>query len=723
MNYEMSEDLLVQETTAQYFEKELGWESVYAFDAETLGASGTLGRSSQREVHLERYIRQALEKYNPGLPTVAYETAIRQITQTRYERDNIRVNAEKYELYKSGIPVQFTAQNGKIENRRLQLFDFNNPHNNHFLVVRELWIERPPYRRRADIIGFVNGIPLLFIELKNVQKDIRAAYEGNLKDYKDTIPHIFDSNAIIMLSNGDSALMGSISSKFEHFYDWKRLAEDDKAIVDFQNMLKGVCTKENFMDMFENFILFDESTGKLKKIVARNHQYMGVNLAYNAVENRSTRNGQLGVFWHTQGSGKSYSMVFFSQKVHRKLTGNFTFLIVTDREDLDGQIFKTYAGCGVVSNDAIECRASTGTNLQELFKSDKPYIFSMIHKFNKEVTPQNPYTTRNDIIVISDEAHRTQNGLLALNMRNALPNAHFIGFTGTPILKDAQTKSIFGDYISTYDFQRAVEDKSTVPLYYDSRGEKLGFATEEINIKIAEKLAEIEDTLDTDKKARLERDLQREYHIITAEKRLDSIAQDFVQHYSAAWESGKAMFVCIDKVTAVRMYELVQKHWTARIAQAVKEVSCSDEQEEIMRQNHVNWLKETKMAVIISDEQGEIEKFKKWNIDIEPYRVLIKNGFETSDGKKIAVDTAFKEPTHPFRVVFVCAMWLTGFDVQSLSTLYLDKPLKAHTLMQAIARANRVYEGKNNGLIVDYCGILKNPQGIIRIRGTGQQRR
>ncbi|MBL8195470.1 MAG: type I restriction endonuclease subunit R, partial [Blastocatellia bacterium] len=697
-----------QKTTADYFENDLGWQSIYAYNQELLGLNGTLGRLSEKDIVLVRYLRQALEKFNPNLPLVAYETAIKQITETSVAKSTLQINQEKYYLLKNGVPVSFRNDKGQIENRRLKVFDFENAAENHFLIVRELCIKGSLYDRRPDLIGFVNGLPLLFIELKNIQKDIRRAYNENLSDYKDTIPHVFDYNAFIILSNGDEAKLGSVSSKYEHFQEWKRLEEKDTGVVDLETMLKGLCNKQNFIDIFENFILFDESSGKLAKIVARNHQFLGVNKAVEAVRERKERTGQLGVFWHTQGSGKSYSMIFFAEKIHRKLIGNFTFLVVTDREDLDTQIYKTFAGCNIVNNDRDKCRAASGSNLKEILQNNKPYIFTMIHKFNQDVNPQDPYSNRDDIIVISDEAHRTQYGLLALNMRNALPNANYIGFTGTPLFKDDEiTKRIFGGYISTYDFQRAIDDKATVPLYYDNRGEKLKLTTTEINEKLAAKLEDLE--VEIDQKAPLEKELAREYQIITAEKRLTAIAEDFVQHYSTRWETGKAMFVCIDKITAVRMYQLIKACWENNFKLVEKAIKTAvDEQEEIYLCRKLSWLKETEMAVVISEEQGEVQKFRNWELDIVPHREKIKNGFEIVDGKKLDLETAFKNAEHPFRISIVCAMWMTGFDVPSLATLYLDKPLKAHTLMQAIARANRVYEGKNNGLIVDYCGILKS---------------
>lgn len=726
-----TEDTLVQQTTAEYLEQELGWESVYAYNNEDFGPDSLLGRESDREVVLTRTLRGKIEELNLGLPATAYDDAVRQIVTVSASQTMAATNREKYFLVKDGVQVTFRNAKGERVRQRLRVFDFDVPENNHFLCVRELWVRGDLYRRRADIVGFVNGLPLLFMELKNVSKDIRAAYEQNFLDYKDTVPHLFHHNAFVVLANGVDAKLGSLTSRFEHFHEWKRLAEDQPGVVAMETLLKGVCAKANFLDLVENFIVFDDSAGESRKILARNHQFLGVNLAIEAVRDRTLRNGKLGVFWHTQGSGKSYSMVLFTRKVHRKLGGNFTFLILTDRDDLDTQIYKTFAGCGVVDNDRDPCRAASGENLAQLLAQHKSHVFSLIQKFNQTVVEGEAYSQRADIIVITDEAHRTQYGTLALNMRNALPNASYIGFTGTPLFKDDEiTRRVFGDYVSTYDFQRAVEDKATVPLYYDARGDKLGVAVGDLNERIAEKLEELE-TGNIDVEQRLEQELKRDYHIITAGKRLDQVARDFVRHYSTAWETGKAMLVCIDKITSVRMYKLVEFYWDERIRELeVQLPSATDEQDEQYRRRQIEWLRQTQMAVVVSEEQGEVEKFRKWELDITPHRRLIKEGIALPEAmrkqprfqnmQRLSLDDAFKAEEHPFRVVIVCAMWLTGFDVPSLSTLYLDKPLKAHTLMQAIARANRVNEGKNNGMIVDYCGILKNlRKALATFAGTG----
>lgn len=441
--------------------------------------------------------------------------------------------------------------------------------------------------------------------------------------------------------------------------------------------------------------------------------------------------GRLGVFWHTQGSGKSYSMAFFAEKVRRVVPGNFTFVVMTDRDDLDDQIWRTFIGCGVV--DETMPRPSSGLELKEALRENHRFVFSLIHKFNQPVSE--PYSDRDDIIVISDEAHRTQAGKFARNMRLALPNASFIGFTGTPLFThDHLTRRIFGGYVSCYDFKRSEEDQSTVKLVYENRGEKLGIARLDLNDRIAAKIEEAE--LDPDQTALLEKLLGQDYEVITADDRLDKLADDFVEHCSTRWETGKSMLICIDKVTCARMFQRIEPRWRAKLTEVKalmlrKEAelitaSDTDERERLVTslewlRGQERWMESTIIEIIISEAQNEVRDFARWDFDIIPHRAVMKTGFETPDGKRVDVDDAFKDPEHPFRIAIICAMWLTGFDVECLSTLYIDKPMKAHTLMQAIARANRVYPGKECGVIVDYNGMLKSLREALAQYALGDE--
>ena len=697
MSYDYSENILVQESAGNLLRDELGWDVQFAYNKEVLGKDGTFGRTSYKEILLKRYFNAALKKFNPWINDEQILEAQRILENRLSTSSLLQINEEKYFLIRDGIKITVKKPNGETEKQTVALIDFKNPQNNYFLAVKELKIHGDLYRRRTDIVGFVNGIPLLFVELKKTTVDVQNAYEDNYTDYQDTIPHLFYYNAFVMLSNGTEAKVGTLGSKYEFFHEWKRLAEAERGSVALETMLRGICKKENFLDLFENFILFDYSGGNTAKILARNHQYLGVNEAMKAYAARKLNNGKLGVFWHTQGSGKSYSMVFLTQKIRRKFEGSPTFVILTDRDELNKQISDTFENCGLLGDvKASQFIATSGDDLIQKLKGNPSFIFTLIQKFNKP--DAKPILPDHDVIIMSDEAHRSQYGIFADNMMKLLPTAARIGFTGTPLLSDDNiTARTFGGYISIYDFKRAVEDGATVPLYYENRGEKiLNLHNPEITDRILDAIERAD--LDADQQDKLEAEFAKEIHLMTAKPRLQSIAQDFVRHYSDLWTSGKAMFVCLNKVTCVRMYDYVQKYWQdeiERLKNRIKNVSQQEAQE--LRRN-LQWMEETEMAVVISQEQNEIQTFKKWGLDIQYHRnKMVKN----------ELDKDFKDSANPLRVVFVCAMWLTGFDVKCLSCLYLDKPLKAHTLMQTIARANRVAEGKSNGLIVDYIGIVK----------------
>ena len=695
MSWEYSENILVQNSAGKVLQDKLGWDIVFAYNEEKLGENGTLGRKSYKEIILTRYLRKALFENNEWMTESYCDSAVKTLCAYTASSTLMQTNEEKYSLLRDGIPVQVKKTDGSFETYNAKVFNFDEPEKNHFLAVKEMKIHGELYRRRTDIVGFVNGVPLLFVELKKQSVDVKDAYDCNYTDYLDTIPQLFHFNAFLMLSNGLEAKVGTLGSKYEFFHEWKRLKEDDVGAVDLETMLLGICNKSNFMDLFENFILFDHSGGRTAKIFARNHQYLGVNEAVESYKARRLKEGKLGVFWHTQGSGKSYSMVFLAQKIRRKFTGSPTFVVLTDREELNKQISDTFEACGCLSGKARQYIASNGKHLHEMLRGNPSYIFTLIHKFNDDSAE--PIIPDHDIIILSDEAHRSQNGIFADNMCRLLPTASRIGFTGTPLFKyDNITERTFGSYVSIYDFKRAVDDGATVPLYYENRSDMLGIENPEINDELLEAVEAAD--LDVNQQAKLELELAKDIHIITSEPRLDTIAKDFVEHYSELWTTGKAMFVCVNKVTCVRMYNFVQKYWATRIAELEKELKTVSQQEAQELQRKIDWMKETEMAVVVSQEQNEIQTFNNWGLDIIPHREKME---------KRELDKEFKDSENPFRVVFVCAMWLTGFDVKSLATIYMDKPLKAHTLMQTIARANRVCDGKSNGLIVDYIGVVK----------------
>jgi type I restriction enzyme, R subunit len=693
-----SENILVQESAGELMQNELGWRVEYAYNTEKLGEDGTFGRKSYRDILLTRYFQEALRRLNPWLTQDQITEAQKKLEERLSSASLMQINEKNYSLIRDGIPVTVRKPNGKTEEKRAAVIDFENAGNNDFLAIKELKIHGELHRRRTDIVGFVNGIPLLFIELKKNTVDVQNAYNDNYTDYLDTIPHLFYYNAFLILSNGLEAKVGTLGSKYEFFHEWKRLKEADQGSVALETMLRGICRKENFLDLLENFILYDHTGGTTAKILARNHQYLGVNEAVKAYEARKLNNGKLGVFWHTQGSGKSYSMLFLTQKIRRKYSGSPTFVILTDREELNGQISDTFENCGMLGKTkASKYIATSGADLEEKLRGNPSFIFTLIQKFNKP--DPTPICPDHDIIILSDEAHRSQYGVFAENMMAMLPTAARIGFTGTPLLaNDNITERTFGGYISIYDFKRAVEDGATVPLYYENRGEKiLDIHNPDITDKILDAIEKAD--LDPNQQEKMEHEFEKEIHLLTAEPRLRSIAKDFVGHYSDLRTSGKAMFVCLNKVTCVRMYNFAQEYWKDEIERLKSEkAKCNDQQVVLETERKIQWMEETEMAVVISQEQNEIQTFRKWGLDILPHRAKME---------KRELDKEFKDRENPLRIVFVCAMWLTGFDVKCLSCLYLDKPLKAHTLMQTIARANRVAEGKSNGLIVDYIGIVK----------------
>jgi len=707
-----TEDQLVEQPAIGLF-AQIGWQTVSARE-EVFGPSGTLGRETSGEVALDGRLRSAIERLNSDLPSEAITSAVDELTRDRSAMVPEAANREAYQLLKDGILVSVpNREEGGQKAERLRVVDWANPANNDFLLVSQFSVTGALYTCRPDLVGFVNGLPLVVIELKKPGVPARAAFDENLTHYKEQIPALFWFNALLIASNGTDSRVGSLTADWERFFEWKRIErENEPRRVSLEVMIRGTCDKARLLDLVENFTLFSEHKAGLVKIIAQNHQLLGVNNAIASVlEARKRGDGRAGVFWQTQGSGKSFSMVFFSQKVLRKLVGNWTFVVVTDRVELDDQIAKTFKAVGAVTEDEGKvCHAASGTKLRGLLRGNHRYVFTLIHKFQ---TPA-MLCDRRDVIVLTDEAHRSQYDTLAMNMRAALPKALFLAFTGTPLIAgEERTKGIFGDYVSIYDFQQSVEDGATVPLFYENRTPELQLVNPDLNDDIYNVIEEAE--LDPEQESKLEKVLSKQYHILTRDDRLDKVAQDIVRHFLGRGFVGKAMVVSIDKATTLRMYDKVRKVWDAErksVEQDLANRALKPERKEELTKR-LDVLKTTDMAVIVSPGQNEIAQMRQLGLDIEPHRRRMNDSVPGLDEK-------FKDTADPLRLVFVCAMWLTGFDAESCSTMYLDKPMRNHTLMQTIARANRVFPGKYSGLIVDYANVFASLEKALAIYGAGK---
>lgn len=708
-SHDYSEDTLVEQPAIALFES-LGWETGNLY-AEWTGSSSSEGRQTQQDVVLEGRLRAALRKLNPDLPSDAINLVVEELARDRSKLLPVNANQQVYRLLKDGVPVPVTDEHGHNTLKVAKVIDWGNVEENDFFLASQFWVKGDYHTRRTDLLGFVNGIPLLFVELKATHKTLKAAYDDNLTDYRTVIPQLFTYNGALMLSNGSQTVVGSTFSPWEHLFEWKRINDEgEKGVVSLETAIRGIGEPSRLLDIVENFTVFEDVAGGVIKKIAKNHQYLGVNKAIAEVWRTKDRPkdqaGRLGVFWHTQGSGKSLSMVFFAQKILRKIPGNWTFVIVTDRNELDEQIYKTFAATGAVGE--VEAHATSGAHLKQLLSEDHRYVFTLIQKFGTkkgEVYPQ--LSDRQDIIVITDEAHRSQYDTLAMNMRTALPNAAFLGFTGTPLMAgEEKTKEVFGDYISVYDFGQSIADGATVPLYYENRIPEMQLINDNLNEDMAALLEEAE--LDEEQERKVEQVFAREYHLITREDRLEAIAKDLVNHFVGRGYQGKAMLVCIDKATAVRMYNKVQDHWKAYLADLKAQLAKAPKEQQEELQHKIQVMTSTDMAVVVSQGQNEVKELADKGLDIIPHR---KRMNEENLGEK------FKDSKDPLRLVFVCAMWITGFDVPSCSTIYLDKPMKNHTLMQTIARANRKYPGKEAGLIVDYVGVFRKLQEALAIYG------
>ncbi|WP_127136787.1 type I restriction endonuclease subunit R [Flagellimonas oceanensis] len=723
----------IEEADIQFFLDELDYaEHINAWEKRLVG------RESLKDVVLYDRLRNSLVDLNPKLPKTSIEEAIDILTKSRASMDSVLANKEVYLLIKNGVPVTYINNEGREENCYVKVIDFDQPKENEFVVVSQLSIEylqTSAITRRPDVLLYVNGLPLVMIELKNATQKVKSGFDTNLRRYKRDIPQLFWYNCFVCISNGIQTRVGAYNAPWEHYFSWVKLkdtavthnqknrleveaeSETVKNRLSLELFCKGLCQKNSLLDYYENFTLYYNDK---VKIIAKNHQFLGVNNAIKSLQEKEGKQGKLGVFWHTQGSGKSYSMIFFSRKVERKITGNWSFLVITDRKDLDDQIYRNFKDTGTITETKDQkenyYRPTSRNKLQEYLQSNRSFLFTLIHKFGIEKGKTYPkLTDRDNWIVMVDEAHRTQYKGFGENMRIAIPNAQYIAFTGTPLLRSELTKDWFGPYVSEYNFAQSIEDGATVPLYYKKSVPRV----EQVNENLVGDAAEIleNESLTEEQKQKLDKEYSTLMEVVRREDRLKEIARHIVQHYPYRldMEDGegnrkpmKAMVVSIDKFTTVRMYEMVQQAQKEEIKELRRKIARTTDLELKKRYKRaLNFMEETRMAAVVSaegSEKEEKEKFEEEGLNITPHRKLME--YPDDDGRNI--EDYFKDPNNTYRIVFVTAMWLTGFDAPAVSTLYLDKPLQNHTLMQAIARANRVFEGKKNGLVVDYFGVFRN---------------
>lgn len=686
-------------------------------------------RANKRDVIFFDQLREAAIRLNQGIPERAIDIALEKLQDRRQAMTLVAANKEVYGLLRDGIPVEFDDAEGRLQKERIYLIDFGEPGNNRYLVVTQLWIQGERGYRRPDVLLYVNGMPLVFIELKNSNVKLRNAFDDNLINYKAEIPQLFLTNAFCVLSNAIETKVGSITAEWEHFFTWLRV-DDEKEKVDratirehgtsLEGVIAGLLPRERLLDYLENFILYYKGSSK---IIAQNHQFLGVNRAYETFLRRDELAGKLGVFWHTQGSGKSFSMIFYTRKIFRKQTGDFTFVVVTDRDDLDGQIYRNFLNTETVGKADV-AQPKDGEEMRRFLGQNKRIVFTLIQKFRWPQGRAYPVLSpRDDIIVIVDEAHRTQYKSLAENMRAGLPNAQYLAFTGTPLLgRERKTNAWFGDYVSEYNFQQSMDDGATVPLFYEKRVPEVLIQNDDLSDEFYEILED--EKLDEAQQEKLERRFAKEVEVIKRDDRLEKIAQDIVYHFPRRGYLGKGMVVSLDKFTAVKMYDKVHRLWKDEIKALRHTIANTFNDVERQRLKQlVEYMRSVQMAVVVSEEADEENKFASQQLDIKLHR----SRMDQVDEQGHDIEYNFKDPEHPLQLVFVCAMWLTGFDAPTVSTLYLDKPMKDHTLMQTIARANRVTSWKINGVekrsgeIVDYYNVFRNMKRALKDYAQGQE--
>ena len=694
----------------------LGWETAHGPE---LGPEGTAERADFSAVVLEQRLRDALAELNPELPDSALEDALARLTRPAGATTKAR-NRAFHRMLVDGVPVEYRDDEGRVRGAQARALDFEEAEANNRLAVNQLTVSEQKHLRRLDIALFVNGLPLGVIELKNPadeQADVWAAWR-QLQTYQAELPSLFAMNELLIVSDGVRARLGTLTAGMEWFKPWRTISGErlhDPHMPELQVLLEGVCEPSRLLALVRDFIVFEDDGGALAKKLAGYHQFHAVRHAVEQTVRASEEAGvaeaggryetgraggergdrRIGVVWHTQGSGKSLTMAFYAGAIARDARmGNPTIVVLTDRNDLDSQLFTTFSRCADVLGQPAEQAESRADLRSRLRRASGGVIFTTIQKFFPERGggEQPALSERRNIVVIADEAHRSQYDFIdgfARHMRDALPRASFVGFTGTPIEKrDADTRAVFGDYISVYDIQRAVEDKATVPIYYESRLVELGIRGDrELLDANFEQITEGEESAEREQLKTRWSQLEA---VVGAKPRVRQIAEDIVEHFEQRLEalSGKAMVVCTSRRICVEMYDELTKL-------------------------RPEWHSE-------DDEAGEIKVVMTGSAsDPTEWQRHIRN----KAGRE-ALANRFRDPEDGLRIVLVRDMWLTGFDAPSLHTMYVDKPMRGHGLMQAIARVNRVFKDKDGGRVVDYLGLAHDLKQALAVYtesgGTGR---
>lgn len=679
MSVKYSESHL-EEAALEWLES-LGYSVVFGPDIAPDGEKPE--RSSFQDVILNVRLREALVRINPTLSVDMIDEAVKKVQNVAYSNPSLDVtNHAFHKMLAEGVDVEMQRADGSTAWDKVHLLDTLNPDNNDWLAVNQFTIIENHHNRRPDIVLFVNGLPIVVIELKNLAKEqttVRNAY-NQIQTYKAEIPSLFTYNAFCVISDGIDARMGTHGADFERYMKWRSV--DGKQLAptsepQMEVMVRGMFAKERLLDIVTNFIVFEKDKVSTTKKIAAYHQYFATNKAIQstvkATADKGDRRG--GVVWHTQGSGKSLTMVFYAGKAIQELT-NPTLVVLTDRNDLDEQLFGVFSNCSELLRQT-PVRAKDRNDLKKMLKvASGGVVFTTIQKFLPETkSEKHPMLSdRQNIVVLADEAHRSQYDFIdgfARHMHDALPNASFIGFTGTPIeLTDKNTRAVFGEYVDVYNITRAVEDKATVPIYYEARLAKIQLPASE-KPKIDKDFEELTEGEESTKKEKLKSKWARLEAMVGSDKRIDLIAKDVVDHFEARLGAveGKGMFVAMSRRIAVELYQEIIKlrpHW------------------------HNDDLAKGFMKVVMTGSADDPQAF-------QPH-------IHSKDERE-ALARRMKDPKDELKFVIVRDMWLTGFDAPSMHTLYIDKPMKGHGLMQAIARVNRVYKDKQGGLIVDYLGI------------------